>query len=50
LLSGSGLFGRLDEDVSFVREMTEILAEIDRYGTRNVLAAAVDHSPEAMSA
>ena len=50
LLHGSSLFRQLNADGDFVAAMAGTLAEIDRRGTRNVVAAAVEEQPEAMSA
>ena len=50
LLRGSALFALLTEDPGFVAALTETLSAIDRIGTRNVLAAAVEEESEAMSA
>lgn len=50
LLRGSALFRVLNENQGFIAAMSEALTEIDRHGTRNVLAAAVEEESEAMSA
>lgn len=50
LLRGSPLFAILNEHPAFIASMADVLAEIDRHGTHNVLVAAVAHEPEAMSA
>jgi mannitol-1-phosphate/altronate dehydrogenase len=49
LLHGSALFTAFSHDAGFVAELTGMLTQIDRHGTRSVLAAAV-HRPEALSA
>jgi mannitol-1-phosphate/altronate dehydrogenase len=50
LLRGSTLFAGINEHAGFIHEVAARLTEIDRHGTRNVLAAVVEQESEAMSA
>lgn len=50
LLDGSELFDLLAEYPDFVADLGRLLSEIERDGTRNVLAAAVQDSSEMMTA